>query len=685
MRHKNQGKLSGKEQEIIKKYLSGIGTTTLGKQYGVAEQSIVSMLKRNDIPIRSKKVIVINKLIQNQIVDLYIDDHVAPINIAPKFDLNRNEIIAHLEDAGVKFRSYEDARTKYKKNEDFFDTIDCEEKAYFLGFMYADGCNQMLHHWNACLSLEQTDKDILYKLARLIFKENPDDQVIIRDRTSENKGISATVNINSKHICKQLAKLGCVPQKTFILTYPKWMPANLHRHFIRGYFDGDGSLWNVNKVSSGCNMTSTLEFLQDVQKIIPVASNIYKHDNTNDKNTYTMCISGNRNMQKFLNWIYSGSTYYLQRKYNLYLQFCKKMDEVDAKVLAGTQGFSKSGFNRTYPGFSEIININEIDLTKANIEQMSVEEKENMSYDVFDYFRSIGFNFQVNKDKLKDYEYLCKNDIKINNNEIKSQNNICSSLLKMYCQDYFKAHLKNEKSVFDSFNDDSLLLKCIQNRLGIGRDEVYNITPMNIIRGFNSSLISPNVSIFKPAVAKAIYQNYTSRGDIVYDYSAGWGSRMLGAVSCGRKYIGVDPATISHIQNLANDLNVSNEVKLIQDKSENYLHEENSIDFCFSSPPYFDLEIYSNDLSQSYNNGKDYFYNIYWAKTLENCKKMLKPNKLFSINVSEKYEKMINMARGVFGQEQEKIKMVMGARRLTNIRDDNKTKFEYIYIFNNIK
>ena len=119
-------------------------------------------------------------------------------------------------------------------------------------------------------------------------------------------------------------------------------------------------------------------------------------------------------------------------------------------------------------------------------------------------------------------------------------------------------------------------------------------------------------------------------------------------------------------------------IKLINIGSEEYNGEEDDIDFAASSPPYYNQEIYSDDIGQAYNKGEDYFYNIYWTKTLKNIKRMLKPGKWFGLNVIN-YSKMVDMAREEFGTEEEVVKLRTTRNHLTKMA--GVTKFEPIYMF----
>jgi hypothetical protein len=344
---KNQGKLAGKENQIIHEYSTlEWSTTKLAKIHQVSDNSILQMLKKHNVPIRPRKIT--SKEMKERCIERYKTG--LSLEAAGKPDgLSAAAVLMYMEEYNVPTRSAEEAHRKYPINEDFFDNIDTEEKAYFLGFLYADGCNQMAHHWSTVISLDVIDEEILHVFSKLIYKDENDakSQVRLSNREHEGKGIEATLSINSKHICQQMQKLGCVSRKTFILEYPKWMPENLHRHFIRGYFDGDGTINRETEMVSGCKIVSTLQFLEGMKTIANIDCSIYKVDKSNDKNTYELYYSGNRNQWLFLHWVYSGATIYLQRKYDAYLRFSEKMRIIDEKTQAGTQGYRKSNLPKT--------------------------------------------------------------------------------------------------------------------------------------------------------------------------------------------------------------------------------------------------------------------------------------------------------------------------------------------------
>ena len=113
---------------------------------------------------------------------------------------------------------------------DIFHIIDTEEKAYWLGFLYADGYVSKYNQVEVSLTLE--DEDHLIKLKNFI---NTNTEIIKDDHRCR-------LLFCSKELAKDLANLGCVNNKSLILTFPteEQVPQELLRHFLRGYVDGDG-------------------------------------------------------------------------------------------------------------------------------------------------------------------------------------------------------------------------------------------------------------------------------------------------------------------------------------------------------------------------------------------------------------------------------------------------------------
>jgi len=335
--------------------------------------------------------------------------------------------------------------------------------------------------------------------------------------------------------------------------------------------------------------------------------------------------------------------------------------------------------------FNDVITINENKLTKKYVESLSKEERIELIEPIFQYFRNIGFMYPDDIKKV-DSEWKRLVDFKCNVEEDVLFNNssVGTFICKYFCKSFFGSTEPKKKNIIELFQDDNVLKSVIQNRLGIdwykkkheNDIEAFQISFRQIVQGFRSARKIPMISMFKPTIAKFLYERYSKKNDIVYDYSMGFGGRLLGAMSCNRQYVGVDPLTSFELEAMAKHFNFKN-YKLINGVSENTFLGENTIDFAMSSPPYFNQEVYSSDDSQAYNKGEDYFYNIYWKNTLDNVYRMLKPNKYFALNVIN-FPKMFEMANDKFVYKE--------TIHLKTIRSHlNKTagtsKLEPVYIF----
>jgi len=145
------------------------------------------------------------------------------------------------------------------------------------------------------------------------------------------------------------------------------------------------------------------------------------------------------------------------------------------------------------------------------------------------------------------------------------------------------------------FFDDELFHKAIHKQL---KHSSY-ISHVSVRKSLRFLSGAQGVSNFRPAAAAALYRRFLpASGGVVWDMSAGYGGRLLGALACPRvkKYIGTDPATLTmaglremrdELVPMARALDRSPlDVELLHCGSEDYIPEKNSLDACISSPPY---------------------------------------------------------------------------------------------------
>lgn len=192
-----------------------------------------------------------------------------------------------------------------KVNEHFFDVIDTEEKAYILGFIFADGYIDTTGR-NLSIKINKKDIDILLKI-----KEAMDCGNEIGDFSTKN---CVRLNVSSKYLTDVLAKYGVVKNKTKTLPFPV-LPDNLYRHFFRGHCDGDGCVHKRQVtvvIGSDKFFLGYIEYLKSIFKKNISYSHYTKH------NYYSVVFS--RKDKDIVDWMYKDANIYLNRKYDSYIQ-----------------------------------------------------------------------------------------------------------------------------------------------------------------------------------------------------------------------------------------------------------------------------------------------------------------------------------------------------------------------------
>lgn len=218
------------------------------------------------------------------------------------------------------------------KNEDFFDVIDTEEKAYFLGFIMADGCVSTYNNeWSLKMGVSTIDKEIIEKLLKYL-----DANYKIKDKKTKtpqgNPSYCSFVSITSRHLVESLMKLGVIERKTSKESMPN-IANNLKRHFVRGFFDGDGiTCITKNKKRSG--FISSLELINEIQTFL--GSNQKIHRNKQSKKPVYYFLGGIKFSRKLYEAIYKDSTIWLARKRKRLEYICLGHDNTEITELIKT-------------------------------------------------------------------------------------------------------------------------------------------------------------------------------------------------------------------------------------------------------------------------------------------------------------------------------------------------------------
>ena len=182
--------------------------------------------------------------------------------------------------------------------------------------------------------LGQIDIDIIQKFKLLLEFTGP---IYNNVKNGYGHQLLCGIQLNSKHFSEALSKLGCFPRKTFTLKFPteEQVPKHLIHHFMRGYFDGDGTIYkdkkkNIKRPSFGIGIVSTKDFCDEFYKSLKFLDiNFYFHKKQKDpsKNTIQMTTEGNRQIEKVLDFLYNNATIYLERKYKKYIEL-KKLNNI---------------------------------------------------------------------------------------------------------------------------------------------------------------------------------------------------------------------------------------------------------------------------------------------------------------------------------------------------------------------
>ena len=232
------------------------------------------------------------------------------IKLGNQFVVSPTAIYGLLKKKEIPMRSLSHSMQKYDINENYFEIIDTEEKAYWLGFICADGYINFKRN-NLVIGLAIKDKKQLQKLKDCLKSNHPIKEYIY-DYLS-----MVRLFIGNKKIVETLKKY-ISEHKTFSLTFPT-IDKRLERHFIRGYFDGDGSVINVKNPQ--INITSNIIFLDELDiRFKDIGLNKTKRDirHKQQNKIQTLRFVGRNNLRMIYDYLYKNATIFMDRKKEIF-------------------------------------------------------------------------------------------------------------------------------------------------------------------------------------------------------------------------------------------------------------------------------------------------------------------------------------------------------------------------------
>lgn len=234
-------------------------------------------------------------------------------------------------------------KRKYTCNYDYFESIDSEEKAYWLGFMLADGCvmhHRILRHLKTCdsyqdryltqLSLSIKDYDHLIKFSNSLNSTYPIN--IYKTSTGHSNKEYGRILIEDKKMFDDLNKYGVIQNKSLKEKFPYMVKEKYYVDIVRGIFDADGCLSSYltrhNTKEYEFNINGTKEMLYSIKEILGDTSNnvLMKRHKERNNNNYTLKHGGNQITFKYMNILYKNANIYLNRKYKKYLELKQLID-----------------------------------------------------------------------------------------------------------------------------------------------------------------------------------------------------------------------------------------------------------------------------------------------------------------------------------------------------------------------
>ena len=259
-----------------------------------------------------------NSMTNNSMIEEYLVGDISVSKLSKKHGISNYACFKILEECGIPITP----RTNRKHNldSDFFEIVDNENKAYVLGLMYSDGsvCPRIntgydkITSYKIRIRLQEFDSDILRKISSCIYGF---DNVKIDKRSEKMWADTARFELNSKKMGEDLIKLGCGPNKSNIIRLPSYekVPERLYRHFLRGFYDGDGGISKTPPIIM--NFTSNKAMCLELVEYFARECGLTFSKYLERKNGYgSVKISGRGNCYKLYEYLYSDCSLYMDRK-----------------------------------------------------------------------------------------------------------------------------------------------------------------------------------------------------------------------------------------------------------------------------------------------------------------------------------------------------------------------------------
>ena len=295
------------DARIVELYRGGLGVVKIARRLHHDAGCVSRVLRENSVWVRGSRNFIDGE--EEQIAKIYQAGFSAKA-IARAYGLRHHiSICAALERQGVEQRPPPERNRLYALDPHVFDVIDCEEAAYWLGFLYADSC---LHRRTLNVRLKLADTDHLMTLREFFRSESPIQQ-IESNCSNGKKYPQCHIEFTDAHLAKRLRNLGILPSRPDYRLAVSQVPRCFLCHFVRGYFDGDGSA-RKNASLAFCGQEDFLLWLRNIFAIEAGTNphlSVHKHSKAN---VFYLYISGRLQALKVADFMYRNATFWMARK-----------------------------------------------------------------------------------------------------------------------------------------------------------------------------------------------------------------------------------------------------------------------------------------------------------------------------------------------------------------------------------
>lgn len=324
------------EQRVVslyrdqKKNLKETAAEVFGKR---DDQKVKEILAKHGVELRGKwnqnRTSLVDKLVQdkqlvNQIFDYYVIQKHGLKSTGAHFGYSYTTIQQVLKKSGIPLHSEGgELNRKYKINTSFFSTQSAN-LGYVIGILGSDGCvaantNQVY------IELQRADREILEKINEAIGNERP-----VQDYETARGYLNSKLYFHSKEIKQILAEYHIIPNKTYNENhlFPEKLDKKYWIDYIRGYFDGDGSIKQHDKHGITWQIDTNKNIAASIQKVLSeeygIQSYIYELPKVN-VTLYRIQVQKKEDVEKLFSLMYyDGVELFMQRKVDRFIDLLSK-------------------------------------------------------------------------------------------------------------------------------------------------------------------------------------------------------------------------------------------------------------------------------------------------------------------------------------------------------------------------